>query len=148
MRKLPALLLVAAVVISVSVWGTSARYVHQSQNEAVVKAKEFYFTSDYLVSGTKKYELNPGQTEVTIQLRNYDGLKVSELDVNYTVTVDEKSYSGTIPAGTATDVPITLNNLEPGKEYVITATGSNGYTKTISAIFTVKNEKEGIFKHT
>lgn len=149
LRKLPAVLLVAAVAIAATAWGTNARYVHQSQEEAVVKAKEFYFTSDYLVPGGKRYELNPGTTEVTFHLRNYEGLKVSELDVNYTVTVGETERdSGKIETNEAKDEPVTLENLTPGVEYTVTATGSNGYTKTISATFVVKSAKEQIYKNT
>lgn len=155
LRKLPAVLLVAAVAVAATVWGTNARYVHQNQEEAVVKAKEFYFTSDYLVPGGARYELNPGTTDVTFHLRNYEGLKVSELDVNYTVTVGETELdSGKIVANKEKDESITLENMTPGVEYTVTAasytgaTPDSGYTKTISATFVVKSAKEQIYKNT
>ena len=156
--KLLVLLLLAAVVCGASVWGATARYVSQSEHQGVVKAKEFYFTSDYLVPGGKEYTLNPGTTAVSFELRNYDGLKVSELAVEYTVTLNGEQFASSgdtpIETGEARGVQIDLTGLTPGT-YTVTATGyarnaagEQVYTTTLSATFVVKAPVEGIYKHT
>lgn len=153
--KLLVLLLLAVVIFGASVWGVTARYVHQNKWEGIVKVKEFYFTSDYLVPGGKEYTLNPGTTAVSFELRNYDGLKESELDVEYTVTgVGTQPITGTIPANTEGKVQIDLTGLTPGT-YAVTATGyarnaadEQVYTTTLAATFVVKAPVEGIYKHT
>lgn len=148
-RKLLQILLFTVILFVFTVFGVSARYVYHGRGgEAVVVASEFYFTSDYLAPEGPEYVLNPGTTSVTFNLRNYDGLKVSGLDVNYTIEKDDTEIkSGTIPAGTASDVEVTLNNLTPGP-YQVSATGSNGYMRVLSATFTVRADSDGIYKHT
>lgn len=147
-RKLLVLLLVTMVLFASTVWGATARYVHHSEGAALVKVREFYFTSDYLAPGGAKHTLNPGTTAVTFELRNYDGLKVSELSIDYSVTKNgEQVASGTLPAGTETTVPVTLNGLTPGT-YTVAAQGTNGFYRTLSATFEVKAGNEGIYKHT
>lgn len=148
-RKLLQILLFTVILFVFTVFGASARYVYHGRGgEAVVVASEFYFTSDYLALECPEYVLNPGTTSVTFYLRNYDGLKVSGLDVNYTIEKDGAEFkSGTIPAGTASDVEVTLNNLTPGS-YQVSAIGSNGYMRALSATFTVRADSDGIYKHT
>ena len=148
-RKLLPLLLLSVVLFVSATWGSNAKYVHRSGGTGLVKAPEFYFTSDYLREEEIPYTLNPGTTSVTFQLRNYDGLKVSELPVEYAVKVNAQDLaSGTISADTDSDISITLNGLVPGQEYKVEATGRNGYTKTLRAKFTVKSADENIYKHT
>ena len=147
-RKLLLILMLTMVLFSATVWGASARYVYHSERVGTVKAKEFYFTSDYLVPGGKEYVINPGNTAVAVQLRNYDGLKVSELAVNYSLKVNgSERQTGTLPANAKTEETINLTGLAPGS-YTVTATGSNGYTRDISATFVVKGSTKGVYKHT
>ena len=147
-RKLLVLLLLSAVLLGASVWGVSAKYVHHSEGRGIVKAKEFYFTSDYLTPGGASYTLNPGTTEITFTLRNYDGIKISELPIDYTVKKGEEEVaSGKLSAETEQSQSITLSGLTPGV-YQVTATGQNGYSRILSATFTVRESTDGIYKHT
>lgn len=136
-----------------------AKYTHQSNREGLVRAKEFYFTSDYLATNNPEYTLNPGNAEtasVTFELRNYDGLLVSELPVNYDVKISsgkgatltrESDDDGVIDIAEKS-VKITLSGMQLGKSYTVAAKGSNGYEKTLYATFTVKKPNEGIFYNT
>lgn len=143
--------LVVTLVVALS-WGSVAKYAHQSQHDGVVKAKEFYFTSDYLTTDNKQpYTLNYYVEEVSFELRNYDGRNVSELDINYTVTCDGAQISteddGTIKIEEKKAV-ITLSGLQPGKSYTVTAVGQNGYSKTLQATFKVNPDPTGVYKNT
>lgn len=147
-RKLLVILLLVMILCAAAVAGTSARYVQRSERLGVVKAKEFYFTSDYLTPGGASYTLNPGTTEITFELRNYDGLKLSELPIKYTVKQGDNTIKeGEIGVDEEQSVPITLSGLTPGV-YQVTATGENGYSRILSATFTVREGTEGIYKHT
>lgn len=150
----------SAVLTASLAWGAMAKYTHQSNREGLVRAKEFYFTSDYLATNNPEYTLNPGNAEtasVTFELRNYDGLLVSELDVNYTITVTDNDSEndatvtiggdGKITTGETKEV-VTLSNLRLGMSYTVEVKGSNGYEKTLYATFTVKKPNEGIFYNT
>lgn len=150
----------SAVLTASLAWGAMAKYAHQSKREGLVRAKEFYFTSDYLATNNPEYTLNPGNAEttsVTFELRNYDGLLVSELPVKYTITVtdNDPDYNATVAIGGNSEIAvgeakesITLSNLRLGKSYTVEAKGSNGYEKTLYATFTVKKPNEGIFYNT
>ncbi|MBR4289271.1 MAG: hypothetical protein IKT52_01370 [Oscillospiraceae bacterium] len=143
--------LLAAVVLASSAWGASARYVHKSGGSGVIKAQEFYFTSNYLTPFGASYTLNPGTGQVEIELRNYDGKKVSELDITYTVLSNGTAVedgSGTLTANAENTAQVTIKDLQPGVPYTVTAKGENGYSRTLSATFTVKAPAEGIYKHT
>ena len=143
-RKLLIVLLFSVLVFAAAVWGVSAKYVKQSEGEGIVKAPEFYFTSDYLMPGGAEYVVNSNQMPLTIQLRNYDGLEVSELKVYYEVYNGSVMIAdGEITSEKANTANITLN-LEPGT-YTITATGSNGYSKTLSATIIVRPPANNIF---
>lgn len=152
--KLTWLLLIVMVIlflVSIFSWGSAAKYAHQSQREAVVKAKDFYFTSDYLNPEGAEYMLNSDVTEITFELRNYDGLNVSEVDIDYQVDVDGEATVES-PTGTIMTVDkrtiITLKNLKAGNTYKVTATGSNGYRKTLQATFKVSKDTTGVYKNT
>lgn len=149
----------SAVLTASLAWGAMAKYTHQSNREGLVRAKEFYFTSDYLATNNPEYTLNPGNAEtasVTFELRNYDGLLVSELPVNYDVKISsgkgatltrESDDDGVIDIAEKS-VTITLSGMQLGKSYTVAAKGSNGYEKTLYATFTVKKPNEGIFYNT
>lgn len=155
-RRLPVLLL-ALVLAVAAVWGVSARYIRQLQaDDSVVKAPEFYFTSDYLLEGGATYDLNPGTASVTFVLRNHeDSLRYSPGTLSYSVTTDNGSFASsgdpvTLIQGTfadTNDVAITLYGLENGGSYTVTATGQNGYQKTITATFRVKTGDPGVYRH-
>ena len=143
---------VAIMIVTVGLtWDSAAKYFQSLEREAAVKAKEFYFTSDYLTPEGKEYHLHSGITQVAFELRNYDGLNVSELDINYEVTV---STAATVenPTGCVTVAEgketVTLSGLQAGKTYTVTVTGSNGYEQVLRATFIVDAAETGIFKNT
>ena len=144
---------IAAVLVAVGfVGGAVAKYFYGRNHSAVIKSKEFYFTSDYMTPEGKEYTLNPGTLSVPIELRNYDGLNSSELDIHYTVSVEPAasvSYSGdqTITVSEGVEI-ITVSGLEEGKTYTVTVTGSSGYVHTLRATFTVEEAITGVFKNT
>lgn len=155
-RKI-ALVLVAAVLICGTVWGVAAKYIQKTTTDSLVKAPEFYFTSDFLVEGGESYELNPGTTYVTFVLRNHeDTLRYSPGTVAYSVTVDGGTFvqgnpepvrlvQGTIPE--TGDVTITLYGLVNGGTYNVTAVGECGYQKTLTATFHVKEGNTDAYKY-
>ena len=170
--------LLAAVVLAGSLaavsWNSSAKYTKEHEEQAVAKIVEFYFGSDLLVPGGKSYTLNPGSEEFSFELRNFDGLKASELTVNYTVTVsgpdgsviEIKPHGSNQVSSTAggslvnggegkADI-VTVSGLVDGGVYTVTAVGNSkmteqdgeGYTATLSATFTVSSEETNIYKNT
>ena len=155
-------LLFASILILIlsvpAITGTYAKYIQEDSYEKIAKAPEFYFTSDYLTAKGEEYVLNPdidGTASVTFELRNYDGLNISELDINYNVNVSSSSGtytlssgSGTLPKKAQSKVAIQLSSLIPGERYVVTASGENGYQHTLKAVFTVATEPSGFFKNT
>ena len=157
-RLVPILLLAVISVLAVTVgltWNSVAKYLQETNNEGVAKAKEFYFTSDYLSAEGKKHIVSPGAdgtVDVSFELRNYDGLNVSELDITYEVSVQpsvEVTSSGdkTISVSEKTET-VTLHDLRAGTTYTVTVTGSNGYSHTLKATFEVEPAPTGIFKNT
>lgn len=146
---------VAVTAIAVSLtWDSAAKYFQSLEREAAVKAKEFYFTSDYLTPEGETYSLWPDENKeakVTFELRNYDGLNISELDINYEVRVspavslDKTEGSIAVNEGKET---VTLSGLQAGETYQVTVTGSNGYEQVLRATFTVDAVDTRVFKNT
>lgn len=148
-RKLPALVFVLVMLLAATgIWGVSAKYTQQQEGDALVKAKEFYFTSDLLMVGGKTYELSPGTGSVTFALRSrVDALRYSEDAVQYTVTASGGTLSTASGTLSTEDAVITLSGLTDGGSYTVTAVGEAGYEKTLSATFVVKSGDTGIYKH-
>ena len=153
--KRPLLIALVILLLAAAVWGVSAKYIYQSESKGLAHAGEFYFTSDMLTAeGGKTYPLNSGTTTVSFYLRNYEGLNLSDLDINYTVTVEPAddgvtvdSASGTLKAGGESNQQIVLSGLKKGTKYTVTATGKNGYSETLSATFDIKADA-GVYKNT
>lgn len=138
-----------------------AKYIRTFETQGTVQTTPFYFESDLLAETTPEYELNPGVDTIDFALKNYiDTLRVCALDVNYTVTVDcvdddsgatvknaSNASSGTLTKTVKIDEKITLSGMQNGGTYIVTAVGSNGYTKTISARITIKKPKEVAYKY-
>ncbi len=147
----------ALILIGASVWGVLAKYVWQQEEEMLVQAKMFYFTSDLLTQEGAEYTLNPGTTSVTFTLKDHiDEKRYSECEIQYEVYVDgvktdkagkptENSATGLLNAEHRTD-EITFD-VEAGKTYNVKAVGNAGYTKTLSATFTVQPLPTGFYKH-
>lgn len=152
--KRPLLIALVILLLAAAVWGVSAKYIYQSESKGLAHAGEFYFTSDMLTAeGGKTYPLNSGTTTVSFYLRNYEGLNLSDLDINYTVTVEPaggvtvENASGTLKAGEESDQQIVLLGLQKGTKYTVIATGKNGYSETLSATFDIKDDT-GVYKNT
>ena len=173
---LPILLAVVVLASSFAAisHNSSAKYTQEKEEQAVARVIEFYFGSDLLVPGGKSYTLNPGSRSVSFELRNFDGLRASELTVDYTVTVTGfdgsvvsikphgRDQSNTAAGGSLVnggegkiDI-VTISNLKDGGVYTVTAVGQSkltdqvgeGYTATLSATFTVSSEETNIYKNT
>ena len=147
----------------------SARYIKQTEtNNNSAKAKEFYFESDLLDGQTHEIiptENNGTTASVTIRLKNYaDELRYSGTEIEYTVSVTEKTNSEdgttgnavdtvnvaypsvaegednskhTIAAGRKQYADVTISNLSAGKTYIVTAETSNVYQKTLTGTIKV-----------
>lgn len=152
--KRPLLIALVILLLAAAVWGVSAKYIYQSESKGLAHAGEFYFTSDTLTAeGGKTYPLNSGTTTVSFYLRNYEGLNLSDLDINYTVTVAPadgvtiEPASGTLEAVNESEKKIVLLGLKKGTKYTVTATGENGYSEILSATFDIKDDT-GVYKNT
>lgn len=152
--KRPLLIALVILLLAAAVWGVSAKYIYQNESKGLAHAGEFYFTSDMLTAeGGKTYPLNSGTTTVSFYLRNYEGLNLSDLDINYTVTVAPadgvtiEPASGTLKAEGECNQQIVLSGLKKGTKYTVTATGENGYSEILSATFDIKDDT-GVYKNT
>ncbi|MBQ9784655.1 MAG: hypothetical protein IJW29_04055 [Clostridia bacterium] len=147
--------LVIVLALSLSAWAVSrtySKYVTESDGgRQFVTSPAFYFTSDLLVAGGKSYSLNPGTTEVSFSLRNYaDLLRFSDDEISYTVSVagDGGSLSetaGTLSGGNVASQTITLSGLSDGGTYTVTVTGKAGFSQTLSATFTVLEDRAAAY---
>lgn len=142
---------VAMILSAGLTWDSAAKYFQNFQRETAVKAKEFYFTSDYLTPTGETYHIRPGITEIAFELRNEEGLNVSEMDIDYEVTVSPAATvdkaTGCIEVAKGKET-ITLSDLQAGETYEVTVTGSKGYQQTLRATFIVDAADTGIFKNT
>ncbi len=144
-----AVLAVCLVLLVILAGAAIGRYQHQFQSEGSVRAKEFYFTSDFLDGGT--HTLAPGSTEVTFMLGNHaDDLRCSEVDIDYEVTVSSGAVvtpdAGTLHMGGVADAEITVSNLQAGT-YTVTAVGTGGYSQTLTATIVVPPKTARLYQH-
>ena len=158
---LVAMLAVVFIGLVLGIGNVAAKYIQQVSFDTAAKAKEFYFTSDYLTPEGKTYTLNPsedGTASVSFKLRNYEGLNISEMPIRYTVSVDR---SATVTYGGEPDTnglywisldereeTVILSGLQAGTTYNVTATGLNGYQQILKATFKVEPAPVGVYKHT
>ena len=158
----PVWLLLLLVLLTTGGIGTAvAKFIQSSTGQTLVKAPEFYFTSDLLSTENPHYVLNSAVNRVTFTLRNSaDALRVSQVDIDYEVSTDNGAsvqykpgitdtgaLSKTLPQNQPTEVTYELSGLKPGITYTVTATGAAGYTQTLQAIFTVSDKDENVHKH-
>ena len=139
----------ALILLGTAVWGVSAKYAQQREQELLVQAELFYFTSDRLMENGEDYTMNPDTTSIRFSLNNFaDSRRSSECDIQYTVYINEEQYGETgllQPILNPSD-EITFP-VQPGNTYVVRVEGDAGYTKTLSATFTVLAEPAGFYKH-
>ena len=135
-----------------------AKYLNESSSEGSVRAKNFYFTSNFLDG--KEHTLAPGSTGITFTLGNHeDDLRFSEVDIHYTVTVEDNDSdesnnaalsvsSGTLSSGSVNNATVTVSGLKEGQTYTVTAVGKGGYKKTLKATITVPAKASRLYYHT
>ena len=161
-RTLPVWLLLLLVLLTTGGIGTAvAKYIQSTTGQTLIKASDFYFTSDLLSTENPHYVLNSAVDHVTFTLRNSaDALRVSEVSIDYEVTVDNGAsvkhkpgitdtvaISKTLPENQRTEVTYELSGLKPGITYTVTAKGAAGYNQTLQATFTVSDKDENVHKH-
>ena len=152
------LFIAAAVLVLALVGGAVAKYIYSNSADNVLSAKGFYFNSNLLVKGGEEYTINSTATEIPITLTNsQDSLRFADDTITYTVAVEcddpaapvpvlDKT-TGSLTGGTLSFDTVTVSNIVPGKTYTVTATGTAGYVKTISAEFEVSDLDENVYKH-
>ena len=151
----------ALVLAALAVGVTYAKYMNELSYDGVADTKKFYFESDLLSDEGAEYELIAGTDSVEFTIFNYaDKFRISEVDIDYTVTVTEASgahsamisnESGSLDQNDATPgldqewQIITVSNLEAGKTYTVSVTGDGGFVKTVSATFRVKDKMANVY---
>lgn len=151
---------------------TLAKYVSDFySNRVMAMADKFYFTSDFLSVGGMKHELKNWDTKsdytFMIDAKNWeDDLRISEMDINYEITVSDGCYykvnaelthgSGTytiqknikktdkiivtVPAGA------TLTNDTVNVTVTAKMINNTGYAKTMTGSFHL-NKKADVFEY-
>ncbi|MBE6642445.1 MAG: hypothetical protein E7615_02185 [Ruminococcaceae bacterium] len=156
-------IIAAVTVLLLTVGGVFAKYIYNTDGMNVVSAKEFYFTSNLLAEGNQKYVLNPNPDTETANIsftlgNNADKLRFSQDNISYSVTVETKNgspvptviYSDSekvLNGGAVDSTTVTLNGLQMGETYTVTATGTAGYKQTLKAEFYVSAKNEVVHKH-
>ena len=149
--------------------GVYAKYVKNSDGTGTIKAKAFYFESDFLAEEGIEYTLSAENGEITFSLENYiDVLRCTEDDITYTLLVtgnegfEDFSLSlqggedtdpagnrivSAIKGGEVTKHTVTMSNLKPGGIYTVEVEGRAGYVKTLSAVFEVASENANVYRY-
>ncbi len=147
---------VGFVLLAILAGAVIGRYLHQIRSGGLIRAKEFYFTSNFLDGDT--HTLAPGSTKITFTLGNYaDELRFSEVDITYKVTVTSADSATTptveydneeqkLTKDAKQDDKVTITNLEAGT-YTVTATGAGGYKKALTAIIVVPATESAVYKY-
>ncbi len=154
--KIKAIILTVAVVLllcAISGGVVAAKYFKDlGSSSGTIGAQNFYFTSN-LLDG-EKHALAPGSTSVTFTLGNHaDALRYSDVDIAYTVTVAPAEGititpdNGVITKGGVNSADVTVSGLQAGTVYTVTAVGSGGYTKTLTAKIEVPQAESKMFYH-
>ena len=138
--------------------GLSAKYISEHKKDADMTSSNFYFTSDYLETDTKKYDITDWSDGFDIELYNYDQgdeSKVSEDNIEYEVSITgdgnwtyTDGNKGKLNLGTDGNKNKQTIHIEPGetaqKGDVITVTvkTTSPYQKSISAQFTLTSSSK------
>lgn len=146
-NRLPALMVLAAVVLASFAGRTAARYVLQKQTGGVAEAKAFYFTSDLLKEEAPEYYVDLKDGAFTFTLSNSaDSQRISSVDISYSVTTDSQNASvsispamGTLTANTASSAVITVTPSSSTDPITVTAAANSPYKKTLTAKFYINS---------
>ena len=131
-----AVALLLCVILSV------AKYIIKKGQQSELTSQNFYFSSNFLKSDeVPTYEIY-GNT-VTFAVRNYiDSFRVNATDINYTVSADSGALdilNGSLEGAASSSANITLSYDfaadELQKEITVSVTGTDKFTKTLSAKF-------------
>lgn len=160
-------LFVILMIVALSA-GIIAKYVHQTEDNNQVRAKEFYFTSDLLSEIGGEYLLNATESGIAFKVENsMDTLHYSEMDIDYEVEVEMSNgadfgtdasetitpVTGTLTGGAGNSQIIEINGLKKGIVYTVTVTGRTntipgfGYKKVLYATFSLAESGMGFYKH-
>lgn len=153
-----AALAVCLLLLVLLIGAVMGRYQRQLRSDASVRALEFYFTSNFLDGGV--HTLAPDSTELTFTLGNHaDELRFSEVDISYEVTVKTNGSEAVgvavaygnankkLAKDTKQDDAVTIQNLTPNT-YTITAVGTGGYSKTLTATIVIPPKKGQLYYYT
>lgn len=150
------LLLVLILLASGGIGTTVAKYIQSTGGKIMMKAPEFYFTSDLLTEdGNVSYMLNSNTTQVQFLLRSTaDELRNSDMKIGYTVSLEKpQDASGYLDitegelTGTEKTKTVTLRDVQPGVTYTVTAIGEAGYSQELSATFRVADKDQNVYKN-
>lgn len=152
-------LILCLLILSVT-GGVGAKYVYENGGLGWFKAKEFYFTSNYLKpkSENASYVINSNATSISFTLgNNIDDLRFTEDTIAYTVSVEDddaledawilSDTSGELEGNKISMDTIALGGLKKGVSYTVTAFGEAGYESTLKAVFTVAGDQENVYYH-
>lgn len=138
----------ALILVGASVWGVSAKYIQQREQDLLAEARMFYFTSDLLKEEGADYVLNPDTTSVTFTLRNHiDELRYSDDEIQYDVYVDDVQLGSTAALNMENQTDEITFSVQPGRTYRVRAVGNAGYQKVLTATFEVLPYETGFYKH-
>ncbi len=148
------LVVVSTVLVVISASVTLAKYARTDKDDEPVTPKSFYFESDLLGDTGNAPQYYVGTNEIRVDVMTYaDELRVSEVDVTYKLTLTEQGSAEPmrilipeqpIAAGTKTPTQHLFSGLEYGKTYILTASATAPYTKTLTATFTVYDERNSV----
>ena len=131
-----AVALLLCVILSV------AKYIIKKGQQSELTSQNFYFSSNFLKSDEVPTYNIYGNT-VTFAVRNYiDSFRVNATDINYTVSADSGALdilNGSLEGAASSSANITLSYDfaadELQKEITVSVTGTDKFTKTLSAKF-------------
>lgn len=139
------------ILLAGSVWGVSAKYRMQREQDMLVQAKMFYFTSDLLQEDGFTYYLNPGTSEVTFHLYNYiDSLRTTDpsLSIQYDVYINNEQLGDTAALTAEHDSAEIKFSLENNVTlYEVRVEGNVGYQKNLYATFNLLQYPHDFCKH-
>lgn len=138
--------LFAIVAVLSGIVNVVSKYVHANKEQAAVQAQEFYFESNQLSVDGVDYEISAGTNSITFELKNYpDDLRVAQVDIDFSVEVEENENVVYTTTGKLEGRKKSIQNVtfpvEQGKTYVVTATGTKGFKKDLTATFIVKESE-------
>lgn len=141
-RRVPALLIVTALVLFAIAGVTFARYVLQEDHSGVAEAKPFYFTSDLLKeeSESREYHIDPAGGSFEITLSNAaDSMRITQDSISVKVEAKGGTVASegnvTLQGGTESETKITITPDSSASSVKVTATSESPYQKTLCATF-------------